>query len=114
MEDSLSSSFILSGRISHHRHKQIRDAGCSHISKCGELLTVATIEQQNRAPEYLSFLNRPERPCRDNILWIHHHLGIPRLELLHAAPQHLSLIHISEPTRLGMISYAVFCLKKQK
>src|SRR5450756_1883170 len=28
-------------------------------------------------------------------------------------PAHaLSLIHISEPTRLGMISYAVFCLKK--
>src|SRR5450759_4781253 len=26
--------------------------------------------------------------------------------------QYLSLIHISEPTRLGMISYAVFCLKK--
>jgi len=25
--------------------------------------------------------------------------------------QLLSLIHISEPTRLGMISYAVFCLK---
>src|SRR5450756_2117418 len=24
--------------------------------------------------------------------------------------QSLSLIHISEPTRLGMISYAVFCL----
>src|SRR5450756_1875436 len=28
-------------------------------------------------------------------------------------PDHgLSLIHISEPTRLGMISYAVFCLNK--
>src|SRR5450759_1268486 len=26
------------------------------------------------------------------------------------APPNLSLIHISEPTRLGMISYAVFCL----
>ena len=26
-------------------------------------------------------------------------------------PLPLSLIHISEPTRLGMISYAVFCLK---
>src|SRR5450756_985666 len=25
-----------------------------------------------------------------------------------------SVIHISEPTRLGMISYAVFCLKKKK
>src|SRR5450756_510141 len=33
-----------------------------------------------------------------------------------ASPSHvsrLSLIHISEPTRLGMISYAVFCLKKK-
>ena len=29
-------------------------------------------------------------------------------------PSNLSLIHISEPTRLGMISYAVFCLKKKK
>src|SRR5450756_2623369 len=28
--------------------------------------------------------------------------------------ENLSLIHISEPTRLGMISYAVFCLKKKK
>src|SRR5450759_5602830 len=27
---------------------------------------------------------------------------------------YLSLIHISGPTRLGMISYAVFCLKKKK
>ena len=26
----------------------------------------------------------------------------------------LSLIHISEPTRLQLISYAVFCLKKSK
>src|SRR5665809_165672 len=30
-----------------------------------------------------------------------------------AAPA-LSLIHISEPTRLRRISYAVFCLKKKK
>src|SRR5659263_732465 len=28
--------------------------------------------------------------------------------------QRLGVIHISEPTRLGMISYAVFCLKKKK
>src|SRR5665648_284666 len=32
----------------------------------------------------------------------------------HRAAVDLSLIHISEPTRLGMISYAVFCLKKKK
>src|SRR5665648_1221844 len=30
------------------------------------------------------------------------------------SPLYLSLIQISEPTRLGMISYAVFCLKKKK
>src|SRR5450756_2131427 len=35
-------------------------------------------------------------------------------ELLHGLLGILSLIHISEPTRLGMISYAVFCLKKKK
>eukprot|EP01016_Furgasonia_blochmanni_P055908 TRINITY_DN9429_c0_g1_i1.p1 TRINITY_DN9429_c0_g1~~TRINITY_DN9429_c0_g1_i1.p1 ORF type:complete len:545 (-),score=47.12 TRINITY_DN9429_c0_g1_i1:40-1674(-) len=33
---------------------------------------------------------------------------------IHDSVQSLSLIHISEPTRLGMISYAVFCLKKKK
>jgi len=31
-----------------------------------------------------------------------------------AAEEALSLIHISEPTRLLSISYAVFCLKKKK
>ena len=31
-----------------------------------------------------------------------------------AAATSLSLIHISEPTRLRRISYAVFCLKKKK
>src|SRR5450759_1887218 len=34
--------------------------------------------------------------------------------LPHVLVYALSLIHISEPTRLGMISYAVFCLKKKK
>src|SRR5450756_2606362 len=32
----------------------------------------------------------------------------------HRREELLSLIHISEPTRLGMISYAVFCLKKKQ
>ena len=32
----------------------------------------------------------------------------------HSADRTLSLIHISEPTRLRRISYAVFCLKKKK
>src|SRR5450756_1748841 len=36
-----------------------------------------------------------------------------RQDLGHEVRLALSLIHISEPTRLGMISYAVFCLKKK-
>src|SRR5450756_1677749 len=36
------------------------------------------------------------------------------VDLFGAVLVELSLIHISEPTRLGMISYAVFCLKKKK
>src|SRR5450756_840453 len=42
---------------------------------------------------------------------------LPLSRMLQNLPQpyqDLSLIHISEPTRLGMISYAVFCLKKKK
>src|SRR5450756_1843494 len=35
------------------------------------------------------------------------------LNLTTVTDTELSLIHISEPTRLGMISYAVFCLKKK-
>eukprot|EP00658_Telonema_sp_P-2_P067601 TRINITY_DN56518_c0_g1_i1.p2 TRINITY_DN56518_c0_g1~~TRINITY_DN56518_c0_g1_i1.p2 ORF type:complete len:165 (+),score=46.17 TRINITY_DN56518_c0_g1_i1:96-590(+) len=35
-------------------------------------------------------------------------------DLSRFAQQNLSLIHISEPTRLLSISYAVFCLKKKK
>src|SRR5450756_2865855 len=38
--------------------------------------------------------------------------GVKGVEFI--AVNTLSLIHISEPTRLGMISYAVFCLKKKK
>src|SRR5450759_2778029 len=40
--------------------------------------------------------------------------GSAQLAELQRQIQRLSLIHISEPTRLGMISYAVFCLKKKK
>eukprot|EP00658_Telonema_sp_P-2_P012815 TRINITY_DN14879_c0_g1_i2.p2 TRINITY_DN14879_c0_g1~~TRINITY_DN14879_c0_g1_i2.p2 ORF type:complete len:118 (-),score=31.28 TRINITY_DN14879_c0_g1_i2:39-392(-) len=36
------------------------------------------------------------------------------LEWMSFTHRYLSLIHISEPTRLLSISYAVFCLKKKK
>ena len=48
---------------------------------------------------------------------VHHGRNIRRTRIEKDMNQEglsLSLIHISEPTRLGMISYAVFCLKKKK
>ena len=47
----------------------------------------------------------PDEPCS---------LASKLPRVIPAAAFGLSLIHISEPTRLGMISYAVFCLKKKK
>ena len=41
-------------------------------------------------------------------------ISVVNIPLWGGVVQRLSLIHISEPTRLGMISYAVFCLKKKK
>src|SRR5660398_175500 len=42
------------------------------------------------------------------------HLVLAHLPSPSPIPQYLSLIHISEPTRLRRTSYAVFCLKKKK
>src|SRR5660397_118403 len=41
-------------------------------------------------------------------------LDFYKVALLNQYGVKLSLIHISEPTRLRRISYAVFCLKKKK
>src|SRR5659263_377608 len=48
---------------------------------------------------------------RPPVIWLHFQECTGCSETLLRAS--LSLIHISEPTRLGMISYAVFCLKKK-
>src|SRR5678816_1441398 len=46
---------------------------------------------------------------------IHFSFGLPAGRFPTHSPLYiLSLIHISEPTRLLSISYAVFCLKKKK
>ena len=57
-------------------------------------IVFALFAPQNAGFEHLSALAKVSRLLRDMDL--------------------LSLIHISEPTRLRRISYAVFCLKKKK
>src|SRR5665648_456669 len=57
-------------------------------------------------------------PARQHPEWLFEYNGAlyynPELSGVKQHVVDLSLIHISEPTRLGMISYAVFCLKKKK
>eukprot|EP00658_Telonema_sp_P-2_P082868 TRINITY_DN8838_c0_g1_i1.p1 TRINITY_DN8838_c0_g1~~TRINITY_DN8838_c0_g1_i1.p1 ORF type:complete len:138 (-),score=26.71 TRINITY_DN8838_c0_g1_i1:35-448(-) len=53
--------------------------------------------------------------CGDgNIRGYNIHTAQQSVQLRHHKDSVLSLIHISEPTRLLSISYAVFCLKKKK
>ena len=60
--------------ISHHRHKQVGDAGGAHLAQCRQLRTIqlrtiqlrtiklvlTEIEKHDPAPQQLSFLDRPE------------------------------------------------------
>src|SRR5450756_2956416 len=57
-------------------------------------------------PHRLYHVNCCASCCERALEVVGHNVGV--------AVKLLSLIHISEPTRLGMISYAVFCLKKKK
>src|SRR5450756_1102985 len=70
-------------------------------AKPAEALAVDGLEPV-RIQEHLlaSRIQIPEHRC-EVIPWV--------AEVREGPVQHLSLIHISEPTRLGMISYAVFC-----
>src|SRR5659263_741411 len=75
-----------------------------------------TIKRQSRTCKFILATERPSRvivPIRSRCLPMHF-TQLPvdmTLSFLQRIASDLSLIHISEPTRLGMISYAVFCLK---
>ena len=44
-----------------------------------------TIEQQDAAAEHLALVDRLERPCRRDLLGMHHHFHVARLQFFHAA-----------------------------
>src|ERR1700694_3440615 len=85
MEYSLSPSLGRAALIAEHGNKQVGDARRSHVAKRGELMAFDTIEQQDSAPEHLALVNRLERPCCSDLLGVHHHFQIARLEFFHAA-----------------------------
>src|SRR5665648_1099834 len=70
-------------------------------------------ERQHRAP-VPGGGGRPERALEVGVVELGAAIAVRQVQIDDAPGTLLSLIHISEPTRLGMISYAVFCLKKKK
>src|SRR5665213_3331484 len=80
----------------------------------------------NKKAEIVRVYLPPDANCllsvMDHCLRSRHYVNVvvagkhpaPQWLSMDAAARHLSLIHISEPTRQAEISYAVFCLKKKK
>src|SRR5580692_11224320 len=76
--------------IAHYGNEQVGDAGCAHVAKRSQLLTANLIqchqiEQQNAATDRLAFVHRLECPCHRDLLGMHCHFQIARLQLFHAA-----------------------------
>ena len=94
--------------------------GDSHVTErvVSQLLTELDGLEELKDVVVIAATNRPDMvdPALLRAGRIERHIYIPapdkkaREEIFRI----LSLIHISEPTRLGMISYAVFCFKKKK
>eukprot|EP00658_Telonema_sp_P-2_P037596 TRINITY_DN27036_c0_g1_i1.p1 TRINITY_DN27036_c0_g1~~TRINITY_DN27036_c0_g1_i1.p1 ORF type:complete len:122 (-),score=27.15 TRINITY_DN27036_c0_g1_i1:133-498(-) len=90
--------------------------GLSQVSPCSWAHLQQLVDQQCRSRSYIERLDKSchgdvndEGGCLEQLL----------TDPVVFGPKHhchllLSLIHISEPTRLLSISYAVFCLKKKK
>src|SRR5665648_1164785 len=103
----------MSNELTVKNEEQVIEVGFSNsisfefTQRAASLLSKSTIvpkDYQNNIPNCVIALNMASRMGADPLM------VMQNLYIVYG----LSLIHISEPTRLGMISYAVFCLKKKK
>src|SRR5450759_2745485 len=119
-----------------HYGRQLGMNECAEYERPGPVLGALAVDPLDRSARFLNRID--ERQChfvesdalklREKTMAEHlgrdtgavgdEERGALGWHLWHACPGgsetlvlYLSLIHISEPTRLGMISYAVFCLK---
>src|SRR5436190_23347085 len=69
----------------HHGDEQIGNARAAHLTQCFELVAVNVIEQQHASPENRTFVHRFEGACGSEVLGIHHHFEVTRVEFFHAA-----------------------------
>src|SRR5665648_265505 len=88
----------------------------SYIELWKRIDSLLQIQQPESALKVLEVVYKKSKSESLQIQQIKAFVGIEqiKLETSDEVVPYLSLIHISEPTRLGMISYAVFCLKKKK
>src|ERR1700730_16060497 len=87
IECSLSRSLCLAGLIVHHRNEQVGNAGRTHVPKRGELLMIDSIEYHDAATLRLAFVHRLKRPRSCDLLGMHDHFQVARLQLFHAASE---------------------------
>src|SRR5450759_5469042 len=93
-------------RLLVHRRKNMAVETAEQLALYRRLITL-----QNG----MRVLLRPLIPKdRDALVALFTTLPAEEISYFRSAVANLSLIHISEPTRLGMISYAVFCLNTNK
>src|SRR4029077_3467299 len=72
----------------HYGNKQIGDARAAYLAQRFELAPVNAIEQQHAAPENRPLVHRFESACGGEVLGIHHHFEVTRVEFFHAALEH--------------------------
>src|SRR4029077_16676373 len=72
----------------HYGNKQIGNARAAHLAHRFELVAVNAIEQQHAAPENWPLVHRFEGACDGEVLGIHHHFEVTRVEFFHAALEH--------------------------
>ena len=72
------------------------------------------IDTHEEGEDLIRKIYREKPEDTEKLISIHHLIEIQRQQRVNVEHEmeHLSLIHISEPTRRTPISYAVFCLKK--
>src|SRR5206468_9772775 len=68
--------------------EQIGDARTTQLAHRWHLVGVNAIKQQHPAPENRPFVDRFEGACGGEVLGIHHHFEVTRVEFFHAALEH--------------------------
>src|SRR6266498_3062057 len=66
--------------VTHYGDKEIGDARAAYLAQRFELVPVDAIEQQNAASKNRSLMHRFEGACGVEVLGIHHHFEVTRVE----------------------------------